>query len=62
MESTTAPHDKHHCRCFAIKKNLIRRFKDMLISRGFERQVFEDDHGQEFGLRKRLAEHKQIHV
>lgn len=62
MGSTAAQHDKHHCRCFTIDKNLIRWFRNVLISRGFERQVVEDDHGQEFGLRKRLTEHKQLHV
>ena len=62
VENTATPHDKHHCRCFIIDKSLILWFKNVLISDGFERQVFEDYHGQAFGLRKRLSEHKQIHV
>ena len=54
--------DKHHCRCFKINPNDIEICKKKLIEKGFEKQPGgEEDHGQVFGLRRKLLEILQIH-
>ena len=59
--AATIPHDKHHCRCFGIDRALISKFRDMLVSHSFE-STLQVDHGQVFGLRRRMSEYKQVHV
>lgn len=56
-----ADHDQYHCRCHKVAAHKIRRIRDRLPGLGFER-VLEEDHGQVFGMRRRLSEHEQLHV
>lgn len=54
--------DKHHCRCFRINPEDIETCKTRLEEWGFEKQPGgEEDHGQVFGLRRKLLEILQIH-
>ncbi|AJM91723.1 hypothetical protein [Nitrosopumilus piranensis] len=54
--------DKHHCRCFRINPSDIEICKTRLEEWGFELQPGgEEDHGQVFGLRRKLMELLQIH-
>ena len=54
--------DKHHCRCFRINPKDIELCKTRLEEWGFEKQPGgEEDHGQVFGLRRKLLELLQIH-
>ena len=62
MCSYTNSSDLHHCRCFKIDPNDIDTCKEKLIERGFEQQIFEQDHGQVFGLKRKLLELLQIHL
>lgn len=41
---------------------MIGKFKDMLVRRAFEPVTLQEDHGQVFGLRRRLSEHEQTHL
>ena len=55
--------DKHHCRCFVIKRRDVPICRKHLEEMGFERQpIGEENHGQEFGLRYRIERVLQIHV
>lgn len=53
--------DKHHCRCFKINPNDIEVCKMKLVEFGFEEQIAEENHGQVFGLKRKLLEILQIH-
>lgn len=54
--------DEHHCRCFMIRPEDITVCKKCLEEAGFEKQPGgEENHGQTFGLRYRLAELLQLH-
>lgn len=53
--------DRHHCRCFKATEELASA-KQKLEKVGFKPQIFEDDHGQVFGLALRLEEYQQIHI
>ena len=54
--------DKHHCRCFKISPTDIILCKKNLIELGFEPQIAEENHGQLFGLKRKILELLQIHV
>ena len=54
--------ERHHCRCFWIGRRRIRRFKGQLARIGFEEQVLEENHGQVFGMRRKLSEQEQVHI
>ena len=62
MYGYTNSSDLHHCRCFKIDPNDIDTCKEKLIELGFEQQIFEQDHGQVFGLKRKLLELLQIHL
>lgn len=53
--------DRHHCHCFRATEELAAA-KQKLEKVGFKPQIFEDDHGQVFGLALRLEEYQQIHI
>ena len=53
--------DLHHCKCFKIVESLGSA-KKKLENIGFKPQIFEDNHGQVFGLALRFGEYEQIHV
>ena len=55
-------HDRHHCRCYSVSRSKVRLLWDRLRSVGFERQIFEEDHGQAWGLRLKTSETEQIHI
>lgn len=58
---TTLVHDKHHCRCHRIHPSIAPELEGMMRSSGFE-DVLQEDHGQAFGLRRRLPGREQLHV
>lgn len=63
MENLKNLSDEYHCRCFKINSNDLETFRKKLIEVGFEKQPGgEEDHGQVFGLRKKLLEVLQIHI
>jgi len=54
--------DQFHCHCFYINPNDIKKCELLLRQNGFTDQVGgEEQHGQVFGLVKRLEEILQIH-
>ena len=55
-------HDRHHCRCFSIDAGMLRMLKKKLAGLGFKPQMFEEDHGQVWGLRLKTSEYEQIHI
>ena len=61
IEKLSNSSDEHHCRCFKINPIEIELCKKRLIELGFEPQVAEENHGQIFGLRRKLLELLQIH-
>ena len=62
MANRTNTSDKHHCRCFTLRSEDIAICKKRLEEAGFEKQpVGEENHGQRFGLRYRIANLLQIH-
>ena len=61
-ETPQGINDPHHCRCFVLDREWIGVLKRKLIRRGFGQQIAEEDHGQVWGLRKKLTEREQIHV
>jgi len=54
--------DPHHCHCFILHKNYFQDFREKLESIGFREPLLQEDHGQVYGLTKRLTEDTQIHV
>jgi len=62
IENLSNSSDEHHCRCFKINPNDIELCKERLIELGFEAPVAEENHGQVFGLRRKLLELLQIHL
>lgn len=54
--------DRHHCRCFWVGRRSISRFRALLAKIGFEEQLLEANHGQVFGMRRRLSEREQVHI
>ena len=54
--------DRHHCRCFWVGRRRIRRFRALLAGIGFEEQVLEENHGQVFGMRRKMSEREQVHI
>lgn len=40
---------------------MIRKFRGMLVRLAYE-TTLQEDHGQVFGLRRRLSEYEQVHV
>ena len=54
--------DQYHCHCFSIDSEDIELCKNHLLKIGFTEQLGgEEDHGQSFGLVKRLEDILQIH-
>jgi len=51
----------HHCRCFKINAKDIQVCRQKLLELGFEPQITEVNHGQVFGLRKKIFDLLQIH-
>lgn len=54
--------DRHHCRCFWVGRRRIRRFRARLVGIGFEEQLLEENHGQVFGMRRKISEQEQVHI
>lgn len=54
--------DRHHCKCFWIGRRGISRFRYLLAGIGFEEQLLEENHGQVFGMRRKLSEEEQVHI
>ena len=54
--------DRHHCRCFWVGRRGISRFRALLAGIGFEEQVLEANHGQVFGMRRKMSEQEQVHI
>lgn len=54
--------DPHHCHCFSLHPNYHNLFKQQLIGLGFGEPLLQENHGQKFGLTKRLDDETQIHV
>lgn len=54
--------DRHHCRCFWVGRRRISRFRALLAGIGFEEQVLEENHGQAFGMRRKMSEREQVHI
>ena len=54
--------DPHHCHCFSLHKNYFQNFKKKMESISFNDTILQEDHGQVYGLVKRLDEYTQIHV
>ena len=54
--------DPHHCHCFTLRPNYHDGFKQHLKKIGFKVPLLQENHGQKFGLTKRLDEETQIHV
>ena len=61
ISSPLEKEDPHHCRCFVIDEEL-KKFHTKLQNLDFGYQIFENNHGQVFGLTKRLDEYSQVHV
>lgn len=54
--------DPHHCRCYTIHPVYFKEFQNKLKNTGFKNPFLEENHGQVFGLTKRLDEYTQIHI
>jgi len=54
--------DPHHCHCFSLHPNYHDEFRSNLEKMGFKKPLLQENHGQKFGLTKRLNEKTQIHV
>ncbi len=55
--------DNHHCRCHTISKEYVNRFKNSLLQEGFyDPSPLQENHGQIWGLVKKLDDFWQIHV
>lgn len=54
--------DPHHCHCFGLHSSYHNLFKQQLIGLGFGEPLLQENHGQKFGLTKRLDDETQIHV
>ena len=59
---STNQEDPHHCRCFYIHPTYFEEFQNKLKKIGFKKPFFEENHGQIFGLTKRLDKYTQIHI
>ncbi len=58
----TNQEDPHHCHCFSIHDSYFTQFRKGLKNLGFKEPLLQENHGQVFGLTKRLDEYTQIHV
>lgn len=54
--------DPHHCQCFSVDEFSIDEFRQALKEVGFKDTIWQEDHGQEFGLILHLDEYTQMHV
>ncbi len=55
--------DKHHCRCHTISKEYINTLRNCLEREGFyDASPLQEDHGQIWGLIKKLGDFWQMHV
>ena len=54
--------DPYHCRCFSIHNSQFDNFRQQLENIGFKDTLLQENHGQVYGLVKRLDEYTQIHV
>jgi hypothetical protein len=54
--------DPHHCHCFSIHQDYHNLFKQKLIELGFKEPLFQENHGQIFGLTLRIDEFTQAHI
>ena len=61
MKDSENSSDEHHCRCFKISPSDIEKCKTKLVKLRFEEQILEEDHGQVFGLKRKILEILQIH-
>ena len=59
---STNNEDPHHCHCLYIESSYSMQFRKGLENTGFKEPLLQEDHGQVFGLTKRLDEYNQIHV
>ena len=59
---STNKEDPYHCYCFKIDDLYLDEFREELEKIEFKDTIWQEEHGQEYGLKLRIDEYTQLHL